>query len=115
MPWPESVPRLVSDGEFDPKECADSADRPEPGAHMRTPRIAAALMVLPLIGLAACASDDDDATPAATPSATASSSSSGGNIKLMTLTSESGPIVFPEVVGAAKAAAKAVNDGGGVS
>ena len=36
-------------------------------------------------------------------------------IKLMTLTSETGPMMFPEIAASAKAAAKAINAAGGVS
>ncbi len=86
----------------------------------RTPRVvAAALLLVPALGLAACADDENtNALPGATSTASSSSPNAsaapGAPIKLMTLTSETGPIVFKEVVGAAKAAAKNVNDDGGV-
>ncbi|MGQ0629559.1 MAG: ABC transporter substrate-binding protein [Sporichthyaceae bacterium] len=80
---------------------------------MRRAKLAAALLAPALI-LAACADDADDTASPSVPAPTGSSAP-GSPIKLMTLTSETGPIVFPEVVGAARAAAKAVNDAGGVN
>jgi branched-chain amino acid transport system substrate-binding protein len=79
--------------------------------------LATALTTLTLT-LAACGSSSEkgSGTPTASAGAASSSPSAAGGpaIKLMTLTSLTGPQPRPQVPAAAKAAAKAVNDGGAV-
>ncbi|WP_019876602.1 ABC transporter substrate-binding protein [Sporichthya polymorpha] len=78
---------------------------------------------LSVLGLGACADDDEETaspvsdnpratSPASDPNATAAP---GSSIKLMTLTSETGAVTFKEIPPSARAAAKAINDAGGVN
>lgn len=80
--------------------------------------VGAALAALMIGSTAACGSDDDgDGPSAASPSGpTASvSGSTQAPIKLMAIVGLTGPVVFPEIVTSMKAAAKNVNDSGGVN
>jgi ABC-type branched-subunit amino acid transport system substrate-binding protein len=79
--------------------------------------VVAVSVIVPALALSACGSSSkkSSSTTTSAAAAAANGTATGTPIKLMTIAGETGPLAFPEVGLAAKAAARAINAAGGVN